>query len=70
MRVAIAVDETGNATYPVTFTLFFVQFWAGSWYEFGNSKQTVSYVLALNNEAKKLSRIGRQIYLLLEWLDP
>tara|TARA_R110000851_G_scaffold332793_1_gene509980 strand:- start:1322 stop:1606 length:285 start_codon:yes stop_codon:yes gene_type:complete len=68
-RIARSIDQTGNATYPVIFTLVCVKRWTGIWVLFGDEDETISSVLGKNRRRESLSLFGRLLSLLLEWLD-
>lgn len=66
IRLAIAIDAMGNVLgYPL-FNLVLIK---KGGYKFGNRRDTISYVLGMNKEINKLSKLGRGIASTLNKID-
>lgn len=67
LDMAIAVDQLGNVMASPILNLTCIK---SDGYQFGNTRETVSLVLAINNKRNKLTKFGTWLGNLLDLLDP
>lgn len=67
--MAIAIDKYGNIACPELFQFFLIT--KQSIYNFGNSSDTVSYVIGVNKDNNTLTKFGNFISkILIKFKDP
>lgn len=65
--LALAVDHFGNTVCRDLFNALFIK---GNCHDFGNIKETISSVLGRNYRYGTLTRAGKLLVWLLDWIDP
>lgn len=65
-QIAIALDAFGNVLGQHTFNELLKD---EDGYNFGNRKDTISYVLAINNRLNSLTKFGRKLAMFLNLLE-
>lgn len=66
-KVVYTLDLLGNVT---IFNWFWFLFKTKNGYKFGNTRETISYVLKVNYEAGTLKYLGKPLYNIINKLDP
>ena len=66
-NLAFAIDKLGNATLGVVMNDILKKKGGLS---FGNYDQTISYALGRNQQLQTLTKLGRFVAYILDWIDP
>jgi hypothetical protein len=67
-RLAYSIDQLGNVVCGPLFDIVLVK--DSSVYKFGNPDDTISYVMALNKSESNLTRTGKVLDWILNFIDP
>lgn len=67
-RLAYSIDQLGNVLCGPLFEMTLVK--SNEYYKFGNPDDTISYVIAVNKSKDNLSKTGKVLDWILNFIDP